>query len=154
MNAWAVRQGWVVVAAAADRSVFERFAPQVGHLLISATRNIDAMRRLGEVVEDDTAHVMANASPDVDRGAQRVAARARTDWVAIVPCDAPHLRAPGATPVEPRCIPVRLQRVLACVVDCQPLFAVVKTCKVRNLRQRSRPASAPCIAGSIVNAIT
>ena len=51
-------KGWVIVdGRPLIVSVVERFAPQVGHLLISANRNIERYAALGEVVEDDTAHV-------------------------------------------------------------------------------------------------
>ena len=70
-------------------SVVERFAPQVGQLLISANRNVERYAALGEVVVD------------IDPGGERFAGplagvlsglrRARSEWLAFVPCDAPSL---------------------------------------------------------------
>ncbi len=71
--------------------VVERFAPQVGHLLISANRNIERYAALGEVVEDIDAGGERFAGPLI--GVLSGLHRAHTDWVAIVPCDAPYLPA-------------------------------------------------------------
>lgn len=70
--------------------VVERFAPQIGPLLISANRNVERYATLGTVVEDS-----------LDTGTERFAGplagvlsglrRAGTGWVAVVPCDAPYL---------------------------------------------------------------
>jgi len=51
-----VDKGWVMVnGKPLIVSVVERFAPQVGQLLISANRNVERYAALGIVVEDDAA---------------------------------------------------------------------------------------------------
>ena len=85
-------KGWVIFE---DRplivSVVERLAPQVGTLLISANRNIERYGALATVVEDDTATPSSEPFAGPLVGVLSGLRRARTEWVAIVPCDAPHL---------------------------------------------------------------
>ena len=58
-------------------SVIERFAPQVGPLLISANRNVERYAALGTVVEDDTADCeWRTLRRTFDRRTQRLASRA------------------------------------------------------------------------------
>ena len=109
-------------------SVVERFAPQVGQLLISANRNLERYAALGTVVEDhsDDAGGERFAGPLI--GVLSGLRRARTEWLAIVPCDAPRL---------PRdLVQTLLQATLAThgIAGCarvaglpQPTFAVMKT---------------------------
>lgn len=69
--------------------VIERFAPQVGSLVISANRNVERYRALhgvGDVVTDDNDQFDGPLA-----GVLAGLASARTDWLAIVPCDAPRL---------------------------------------------------------------
>ena len=82
---WVIHRGRPLIV-----SVVERFAPQVGSLLISANRNIERYAALGTVVQDDPA--LANepfAGPLI--GILSGLRSARTQWVATVPCDAPNL---------------------------------------------------------------
>jgi len=82
---WSIYNGRPLIV-----SVVERFAPQVGLLLISANRNIDRYSALGTVVEDASdLNTEAFAGPLV--GIVSGLRRTRTEWAAIVACDAPYL---------------------------------------------------------------
>ena len=107
--------------------MIERFAPQVGPLLISANRNVERYAAYGEIVGDDLADVSGERFAGPLIGVLSGLRRARTDWVAIVPCDAPHLptdlvtRLMGATlgtGATAACASVRGQ--------IQPVFALVR----------------------------
>jgi molybdopterin-guanine dinucleotide biosynthesis protein A len=128
-------KGWVIVdSRPLIVSVVERFAPQVGHLLISANRNIERYAALGEVVEDDTAHVNGERFIGPLIGVLSALRRARTDWVAIVPCDAPHL--PGDLVQRLASATLDTGAIAACARvggRLQPLFVVVKTSNVEQL---------------------
>jgi molybdopterin-guanine dinucleotide biosynthesis protein A len=120
---WVMHRGKPLIVTAV-----ERFAPQVGHLLISANRNVERYAALGEVVGDDVASVNVERFAGPLMGVLSGLRRARSDWVAIVPCDAPHL------PVD------LVQRLMSAAADAgasaacasvhgqlQPVFALVKT---------------------------
>jgi molybdopterin-guanine dinucleotide biosynthesis protein A len=128
-------KGWVIVdGRPLIVSVVERFAPQVGHLLISANRNIERYAALGEVVEDDTAHVNGEHFAGPLIGVLSALQRARTDWLAIVPCDAPNL--PGDLVQRLASAMLDTDAIAACARSCgqlQPTFAVVKTSTVDQL---------------------
>ena len=128
-------KGWVMVdGRPLIVSVVERFAPQVGHLLISANRNIERYAALGEVVEDDTAHVNGERFAGPLIGVLSALRRARTDWLAIVPCDAPNL--PGDLVQRLASAMLDTDAIAACARSCgqlQPTFAVVKTSTVDQL---------------------
>lgn len=67
--------------------VLERLAPQVGEVLISANRNLDAYAELGYPVIPDR-------QPDYNGPMAGICAagrQAKGDWLLIVPCDAPFL---------------------------------------------------------------
>lgn len=82
---WVSWQGRALVERAQ-----ERFAPQVDELLISANRNLDRYRALGaEVVSDDAQRLGSYAGPAA--GMLAGMRKARHEWVAFVPCDAPLL---------------------------------------------------------------
>jgi molybdenum cofactor guanylyltransferase len=83
---WVIHEGRPLIVR-----VVERFAPQVGALLISANRNIERYRALATVVEDDTALLSSEPFAGPLIGVLSGLRRARTRWLAIVPCDAPHL---------------------------------------------------------------
>jgi molybdopterin-guanine dinucleotide biosynthesis protein A len=83
---WVVHDGEPLVTA-----VVRRFAPQVGALLISANRNLDAYRALGTVVTDDEIGPGLESFPGPLGGVLAGLRRATTEWVATVPCDAPAL---------------------------------------------------------------
>ena len=128
-------KGWVMVdGRPLIVSVVERFAPQVGHLLISANRNIERYAALGEVVEDDTAHVNGERFAGPLIGVLSALQRARTGWLAIVPCDAPNL--PGDLVQRLASAMLDTGAIAACARTCgqlQPTFAVVKTSTVDQL---------------------
>ena len=120
---WVVHEGRPLI-----ESVIERFAPQVGTLLISANRNVERYAALGTVVEDDTeaAHGERFAGPLI--GVLSGLRRARTEWVAIVPCDAPRLPrdlvqrlANAASSDNATAVCARVNNQL------QPVFALVRT---------------------------
>jgi len=67
--------------------VIERFAPQVGTLLISANRNADRYSAYGHVLVGDRFPDFAGPLAGID-AALAVCA---TPWLVCVPCDAPHL---------------------------------------------------------------
>ena len=124
-----VDKGWVEhEGRPLIESVVERFAPQVGDLLISANRNVERYAALGTVVEDDTAAVKGERFAGPLIGVLSGLRRARTEWVAIVPCDAPRL---------PRDLVQRLagaasndNATAACARvnhQLQPVFALVRT---------------------------
>jgi molybdopterin-guanine dinucleotide biosynthesis protein A len=122
-------KGWVIFE---DRpmivSVIERLAPQVGALLISANRNIERYGTLATVVEDDTMTPSSEPFAGPLVGVLSGLRHARTEWVAIVPCDAPHLpldlvkRLTGAASIA--AASAACARVSG---RLQPVFAVVRT---------------------------
>ena len=134
-------KGWVMVdGRPLIVSVVDRFAPQVGHLLISANRNIERYAALGEVVEDDTAPVNGERFAGPLIGVLSALRHARTDWVAIVPCDAPHL--PSDLVQRLTSATLDTGAIAACARVCgrlQPLFAVVK---ISNVEQFASAISA------------
>ncbi len=117
-------------------SVVERFAPQVGQLLISANRNLERYAALGTIVEDDVAdaHGQRFAGPLVGvLGGMR---RARSEWLAIVPCDAPHLPSDLVQRLTRATLKAEAQAGCARVGDqLQPVFAVVRTNTMDRLAQ-------------------
>ena len=122
-------KGWVMVnGKPLIVSVVERFAPQVGQLLISANRNVERYAALGIVVEDDAADVNGERFAGPLIGVLSGLRRARTGWVAIVPCDAPNL--PGDLVQRLASAALDTGAIAACArvgEQLQPMFAVVKT---------------------------
>lgn len=122
-------KGWVMVnGKPLIVSVVERFAPQVGHLLISANRNVERYAALGIVVEDDAADANGERFAGPLIGVLSGLRRARTGWVAIVPCDAPNL--PGDLVQRLASAALDTGATAACArvgEQLQPMFAVVKT---------------------------
>ncbi len=115
------------------QSVVERFAPQVGPLLISANRNIERYATLGQVVED--AHSGERFGGPLI-GVLSGLRLAQGDWLAIVPCDAPCL--PDDLVARLAIAAQASSAVAACArVDgrMQPLFALVSTNTVGGLAQ-------------------
>jgi molybdenum cofactor guanylyltransferase len=112
--------------------VVERFAPQVGPLLISANRNLERYAAFGEVVTDAETGQPPDAFSGPLTGVLAALRRTRTDWLAMVPCDAPDL---------PRDLVSRLMKAAgagaaACArVDgrLQPVFALVRTTSLPSL---------------------
>ena len=70
--------------------VIERFAPQVGSLMISANRSLDAYRALGLPVLLDAADGL-EPFPGPLAGLLAGLRAAKTPWLAAVPCDTPFL---------------------------------------------------------------
>lgn len=117
-------------------SVVERFAPQVGRLLISANRNLERYAALGAVVEDGVAdaHGERFAGPLI--GVLSGLRHAHSEWLAVVPCDAPHL--PGDLVQRLTRATLKAEALAGCArVDdqLQPVFAVVKTSTMETLAQ-------------------
>jgi len=69
--------------------VVERFAPQVGEILVNANRNVDAYEGFGHRVIADEIAGFAGPLAGFERGL----AHARGELVATVPCDSPFLPA-------------------------------------------------------------
>jgi molybdopterin-guanine dinucleotide biosynthesis protein A len=87
-----VDKGWVLHdGEPLVNAVLRRLAPQVGSILISANRNIDAYRALADVVTDADIDLSLEAFPGPLAGVLAGLQRASTDWVALAPCDAPAL---------------------------------------------------------------
>ncbi|HEY0879832.1 MAG TPA: molybdenum cofactor guanylyltransferase MobA [Zeimonas sp.] len=65
----------------------ERFAPQVGAVLINANRNLDRYRAFGWPVAADAVEGFAGPLAGLHAGMSQ----AQSPWVATVPCDSPFL---------------------------------------------------------------
>lgn len=104
--------------------VVERFAPQVGAVLISANRNLDRYARLGYPILSDA----TGDYPGPLAGIAQGLSRADTPYLAVAPCDSPFL---------PLDLVARLSAALAAagagiaVVRAdgrlQPVFALIAT---------------------------
>ena len=119
-----VDKGWVEYRGRPlVETVVQRFAPQVGQLLISANRNVERYSTLAEVVEDgaDAGERFAGPLLGVLAGLRRT----HSPWMAFVPCDAPGLpadlvtRLAGAVDGLATCARVHRQ--------VQPAFGLVRT---------------------------
>ena len=120
---WVVHEGNPLIV-----SVVERFAPQVGPLLISANRNVARYAALGTVVEDDVAVVNGERFAGPLIGVLSGLRRARTDWVAVVPCDSPRLPRDLVPRLASAAFSAGATAACACVNDqLQPVFALVRT---------------------------
>lgn len=130
-------KGWMMVEGTPlIATVVQRFAPQVGRLLISANRNIERYAALAEVVQDDVDAAGGESFAGPLVGVLSGLRRARTSWVAIVPCDAPHL---PHDLVQRLASAVRdANAVAACARvrdQLQPLFALVGTASTDQLAE-------------------
>lgn len=67
--------------------VIDRLRPQVGEIVVSANRNLDAYARLGYPVVPDT----LPGQPGPLAGILAAAGHTRADWLLVVPCDTPML---------------------------------------------------------------
>ena len=129
-----VDKGWVAYEGEPlVQHVLRRFAPQVGTVLISANRNLEAYRALGDVITDTGQDLAIEPFPGPLAGVLVGLQRANTDWVSLVPCDAP------ALPLD------LVERLGAAIVDgdvaCpvagshrQPVFALVRRSGATSLR--------------------
>lgn len=92
MRMGGVDKGWVPHAGEPlVLAVVRRFAPQVGTLLVSANRNVEAYRALAEVVTDADSPLALEPFPGPLAGVLAGLTRASTEFVALAPCDAPDL---------------------------------------------------------------
>ncbi|MGE5160730.1 MAG: molybdenum cofactor guanylyltransferase MobA [Betaproteobacteria bacterium] len=125
---WVVHDGEPLVA-----TTLRRLVPQVGSVLISANRNIDAYRALAAVVTDADAGLALEPFPGPLAGVLAGLQRAASDWVALAPCDAPALpadlvaRLAGAVGDASVACPVAAERR-------QPVFALVRRSAAPALR--------------------
>jgi molybdopterin-guanine dinucleotide biosynthesis protein A len=125
---WVVHDGEPLV-----HRVLRRFAPQVGSVLISANRNVDAYRALADVVTDSEQDLTLEPYPGPLAGVYAGLQRAATEWVALVPCDAPMLPPDLVT----RLASAIGDRAVACPLAAgrrQPVFALVRRSSVASLR--------------------
>lgn len=115
------------------RHVLRRFAPQVGTVLISANRNLEAYRALGNVITDAGQDLAIEPFPGPLAGVLVGLQRANTEWVSLVPCDAP------ALPLD------LVERLGAAIIDAdvacplagghrQPVFALLRRSGATSLR--------------------
>lgn len=126
---WVVHEGRPLIA-----SVVERFAPQVGPLLISANRNVERYAALGTVVEDDTAVTSGEPFAGPLIGVLSGLRRAHTEWVAIVPCDAPRVPHNLVRSLASAALNAGADAACARVnAQLQPVFALVRTRSADNL---------------------
>jgi molybdopterin-guanine dinucleotide biosynthesis protein A len=119
-------KGWIELRGRPlVQHVLQRFAPQVGTLLISANRSLERYRALGvEVVVDDAGRFGEFAGPLA--GMLQAMKAARTPWLAVAPCDAP------SVPLD---LVARLAEAAgdarACAAWCgdriQPVFCLLRT---------------------------
>lgn len=128
-----VDKGWVVHdGEPLVQRVLRRFAPQVGAVLISANRSVAAYRALADVVTDGGQGLALEPFPGPLAGVLAGLQRASTEYVALVPCDAPML---------PLDLVARLAAALdradvACPVAAgrrQPVFALVRCSRAASL---------------------
>jgi len=122
-------KGWVEVQGRPlIETVVERFAPQVGTLLISANRNLQRYGALGIVVTDHDAGVAAEEFPGPLIGLLAGMRRARSAWLAIAPCDAPLLPLDLVARLAAAAGAGNAEAALARVDGrLQPVFALVAT---------------------------
>ena len=126
---WVVHEGRPLIV-----SVVERFAPQVGPLLISANRNVELYSALGTVVEDDTSAVNGEPFAGPLIGVLTGLRRSHTEWVAIVPCDAPRVPLNLVQSLASAASNAGAEAACARASDqLQPIFALVKTHLTDNL---------------------
>jgi molybdenum cofactor guanylyltransferase len=81
---WVDYEGRPLILAAV-----ERFSPQVGRLLISANRNVErykAITGVAQVVVDEDSNFEGPLA-----GVLAAFSHVNTPWLAIMPCDAPHV---------------------------------------------------------------
>ena len=87
-----VDKGWVAYEGEPlVQHVLRRFAPQVGTVLISANRSLEAYRALGSVITDAEQDLALEPFPGPLAGVLAGLRWANTEWVSLAPCDAPAL---------------------------------------------------------------
>lgn len=113
--------------------VLARFAPQVGPLLISANRNLDAYRALGEPYG---ARLVRDASPDYPGPLAGILAglnEATTPWLAVVPCDSPFLPTDLVARLSAALTATGDVAVVRTAGEVQPVFALLARTLVTSL---------------------
>ncbi|MGB2818381.1 MAG: molybdenum cofactor guanylyltransferase MobA [Burkholderiaceae bacterium] len=127
-------KGWVAYEGEPlVQHVLRRFAPQVGAVLISANRNLEAYRALADVVTDGDQDRAPEPFPGPLAGVLAGLQQAHGDWVSLAPCDAP------ALPLD---LVARLGAAIgsadvACPVADgrrQPVFALIRRSSAASLR--------------------
>lgn len=119
-----VDKGWIEYAGRPlIEIVCERLAPQVADLLISANRSTERYARLAPVVVDQPEAVTLQAFAGPLAGILSGLRKTERDWIAVVPCDAPHL------PLDliARLAPAAVKSGVACASvqgRLQPLFVL------------------------------
>lgn len=113
--------------------VVERFTPQVQSILISANRNLERYAAIAEIVTDADACVQTEAFAGPLVGMLAGLRRATSEWLAIVPCDAPHL----PLDLVRRLAHARTGSIEAAYVRTgsmmQPAFALIRTAAANSL---------------------
>lgn len=105
--------------------VLARFAPQVGPLLISANRNLDAYHALGGPYG---ARLVCDESPDYAGPLAGILAglrQATTPWLAVVPCDSPFLPADLVARLAAALADAGDIAVARAAGEAQPVFALL-----------------------------
>ncbi len=111
--------------------VLDALEPQVEHVVINANRNLDRYRAFGVPVVSDASTDFLGPLAGIASGL----AVARTDWVAIVPCDSPLLAADcisrlASARADDECIDIAVahdgERI-------QPVFALLRRSLLEDL---------------------
>jgi len=111
--------------------VLDALEPQVEHVVINANRNLDRYRAFGVPVVSDASTDFLGPLAGIASGL----AVARTDWVAIVPCDSPLLAADcigrlSSARADDECIDIAVahdgERI-------QPVFALLRRSLLEDL---------------------
>jgi molybdopterin-guanine dinucleotide biosynthesis protein A len=111
--------------------VLDALAPQVEQVIISANRNLDAYRAFGLPVVTDASRDFLGPLAGIASGL----AAARTEWVAIVPCDSPLLAADCVDRLASACEEDERTNV-AVAHDgerIQPVFALIRRALLEDL---------------------
>ncbi len=102
--------------------VIERFAPQVGHLMLSVNRNHDIYRQYCPRLVNDTVSDAAGPLAGIAAALQAV----DTAWLAIVPCDCPFLPVTLVASLRDALASHDAEIAVARTADgLQPVFAVI-----------------------------
>jgi molybdopterin-guanine dinucleotide biosynthesis protein A len=111
--------------------VLDALAPQVEQVIISANRNLDEYRAFGLPVVTDATRDFLGPLAGIASGL----AAARTEWVAIVPCDSPLLAADCVDRLASACEEDERTNV-AVAHDgerIQPVFALIRRALLEDL---------------------
>jgi molybdenum cofactor guanylyltransferase len=103
--------------------VLRRFAPQVATVLISANRNQERYRALGYPVVHDENLDYPGPLAGILSGLQK----ARTPWLAVVPCDSPFIPHDLVARLASAATSPRAIAMVATSGEAQPVFALIPT---------------------------